>query len=126
MYGDLESLAVQARSVDLSQVVVRPGTYRDVVALGRGGMGDVHLMVGADSQHRRKLFVIKRLRAAFASEPDFLKTFLEEARLAADLQHENIARTEEVGFDGHHYFVAREYLDGLPMSELVRRAAPTG
>src|SRR5215471_4857400 len=126
MYGDLESLAVQARSVDLSQVVVQPGTYRDVVALGRGGMGDVHLMVGADSQHQKKLFVIKRLREAFASEPDFLKTFLEEARIAADLHHTNIARTEEVGFDGRHHFVAREYLDGLPLSELVRRAAPTG
>src|SRR5215831_14844228 len=99
MHRDLESAAISGWNVDLSQVAVQPGTYRDVVALGRGGMGDVHLTVGADSQHHRKLFVNKRLRSVFANEPDFLKTFLDEARLAAGLEHPNIARTQEVGFD---------------------------
>jgi serine/threonine-protein kinase len=101
------------------------GAYRDLVDLGRGGMGDVRLTFGSDQPGLPRLLVVKRLRSALASDPDFLQMFLAEARTAARLHHANIAHTYEVGFDGARYFIAREYLEGQSMSELVRRASST-
>jgi serine/threonine protein kinase len=124
MHGKIDSRAVYAHGVVASQGEAQPGRYRDIASLGRGGMGDVHLCVGLTGEN--KLVVIKRLRSALASDADFLQTFLDEARTAACLHHANIAQTQEVGFDGHCYFIAREYLDGQPMSELIRRTSSTG
>ncbi len=98
--------------------------YRDIAALGSGGMGDVFLSVArADGLAGfRKLLVIKRIRRTVADDPDILKMFLNEARLAARLMHPNVVQTNEVGFDGNRHFIAMEYLDGQSLLTVLRRA----
>src|SRR5260221_12673845 len=111
MHGEHESSALHPRGVVLSQVDGQPGRYRDIAALGRGGMGDVYLSVGPGTAREDRLVGVKRLRSTFASDPEFLPKFLDEARNAARLRHANIAHTREAGFDGRDYFMGREYLD---------------
>ncbi len=48
--------------------------------------------------------------------------FLDEAKLAARLNHPNVVQTLEVGQDGNRYFIAMEYLDGQPLNRIRARA----
>ena len=49
--------------------------------------------------------------------------FLDEARLAALLDHPNIVRIIEVGHDGEDYFLVMELVQGKPLSAVLRKAA---
>jgi serine/threonine protein kinase len=95
--------------------------YKAVAELGRGGMATVFLSVIQGPAGFNKLQVIKRLRPALAADPEFLQMFLEEARLAARINHPNVVQTNEVGFDGQFYFIAMEYLDGQTLEAINRR-----
>jgi serine/threonine protein kinase len=102
------------------------GKYRDIAELGQGGMGDVFLTLAPGPAGFNKLLVVKRLRDSLASDPEFLRMFLDEARLAARLNHPNIVQTYEVGLDGARHFIAMEYLQGQSFHRLIRRTATTG
>src|SRR5689334_3096969 len=88
------------------------GKYQLFASLGRGGMADVYLAVSRGPMGFNKLVVIKRLRPALAEEVSFRTMFLDEARLAARLNHPNVVHTYEVGEHAGIYFIAMEYLEG--------------
>lgn len=89
--------------------------------LGRGGMATAYLASVQGPGGFNKLIVVKRLRPALAEEPEFLKMFMEEARLSARIDHPNVVHTNEVGFDGEHHFISMEYLDGQSLESVLRR-----
>lgn len=94
------------------------GRYRKLFKVGRGGMGDVHLALSTGHGSFRKLVVLKCRRQSPDEENDRRGMFLEEGRLAALLNHPNIVQTYEVGeLDGTDY-IAMEFLEGQPVSQL--------
>jgi serine/threonine protein kinase len=97
------------------------GKFRLVALLGKGGMSDVFL-AATDEQlvDFTKLVVIKKLREEFSQDADFVMMFLDEARIAARLNHPNVIQTLDVGQAGEDYFLAMEYLDGQPVSRILR------
>ena len=103
--------------------VERLGRYRLLARLGQGGMGTIHLAVAGGLADFRKLLVVKELRPELTSNEHFVQMFLAEAKVAARLQHPNIVQTLEAGQDGERYFLAMEFLDGQPLSELLKRGA---
>lgn len=98
------------------------GKYRLIASLGRGGMADVYLAVVSGPAGFNKLQVLKLLRPHLAPEPEFVTMFLDEARLAARLNHPNVVQTNEVGDANGNYFIAMEYLEGQPLSRIIREA----
>lgn len=102
------------------------GKYRLIASLGHGGMADVFLAVAQGPVGFNKLQVIKRLRPNLAEEAEFLAMFLDEARLAARLNHPNIVQTNEVGEVAGQYFIAMEYLDGQPLHRILHRGGKSG
>jgi serine/threonine protein kinase len=66
---------------------------------------------------------LKRIRPEFAHDRDFVAMFLDEARLAATLQHPNIAHVYDIGLDGGSYFFTMELLQGADLARLLRAAA---
>jgi serine/threonine protein kinase len=100
--------------------------HRLLLELGRGGMGTVYLALADGPAGFHKLKVVKRLRPDLGADPQFLAMFLDEARLSARLNHSNIVQTFEIGFDGIHYFIEMEYLEGQTYDAVIRRAAPAG
>lgn len=100
----------------------RTSKYTPLVVLGRGGMGTVYLAVARGPGGFNKLQVVKYLRPELAEDEDFLKMFLDEARLSASLNHPNIVQTNEVGQDGDHYFIAMEYVEGKTLLSILGRA----
>ena len=95
--------------------------YRFVAELGRGGMGTVHLAIARGPARFNKVVVIKQLNSALAEDPHFTGMFLEEARLAARLQHPKIVQTNEVVCDADGYFIVMEYIEGVSLWRLLRR-----
>jgi serine/threonine-protein kinase len=85
-------------------------------------MGIVYLAMLQGPSGFSKLLVVKELQPELVEEPAFLQMFLEEARLAARLNHSNIVQTNEVGNDGDRYYMAMDYLDGRGLERVRRRA----
>ncbi len=100
------------------------GRYYPIAQLGRGGMSQVYLAVARGPAGFSKLVVIKRLLSGLVAEAHFLDMFLDEARLAARLNHPNIVQTNEVGIADEKYFIAMEFLDGQPLLKIVQRLLP--
>jgi serine/threonine-protein kinase len=96
-------------------------SYRLIAEIGRGGMANVYLAVARGPAGFNKLVVVKKTRKDLITEGDSVAMFLDEARLAARMNHPNVVQTYEVGQDGERYFIAMEYLDGQPYSRVLSR-----
>lgn len=101
------------------------GKFRLIASLGQGGMADVYLAVSSGVGGFNKLQVLKRLRPDRAEEQGIIEMFLDEARLAAQLNHPNVVSTLEVCEDGQDFFMVMEYLDGTPFNRLLSKAKTT-
>jgi serine/threonine-protein kinase len=93
------------------------GKYRVERALGEGGMG---VVVAATNVALNQRVAIKLLRPAALANKEALGRFLREARAAASLRSEHVARVLDVGSlaDGRPYMVM-EYLEGRDLGDLV-------
>jgi serine/threonine protein kinase len=88
------------------------GRYRLVTTLGQGGMGTIWLAVAGGLGEFRKLLVVKELRHDLTRNHRFVEMFLDEAKLAARLNHPNVVQTIEAGQEDDRYFLAMEFLEG--------------
>ncbi len=103
------------------------GKYQLLAELGRGGMADVFLAISGGAAGSsfgfNKLTVVKRLRSGLAEEADVVAMFVDEARIAARLNHPNVVQTFEVGRAEGEYFLSMEYLEGQSLHRVQIRAA---
>jgi serine/threonine protein kinase len=107
-------------------VTERFGRYKSLGRIGRGGMADVFLAVGRGPAGFNKLVVVKRLRDTVASDDTFREMFLDEARLAARLNHPNVVQTYEVFEDAGAFFITMEHLEGQPLGRIERECGTRG
>ena len=98
------------------------GRYRLVGLLATGGMAEVYLALSGELSGFRTLVVVKRILPHLSSNTEFVDMFFDEARIAARLDHPNIARIIEVGHEDNEYFLALEVVQGRSLSALLRRA----
>jgi len=96
------------------------GKYRLIAKVGRGGMAGVYLAVARGPVGFNKLVVIKRLLPQFVEEDAVREMFLDEARLAARLNHPNVVQTFEVNEHRDTYYIAMEYLEGQSLRSFAR------
>lgn len=99
---------------------VQFGRYTVLARLGSGGMAEVLLAMFRGDHGFQKLVVLKRMHAHLASDAHFVRMFLDEARLAARLNHPNVVATSEVGEVDGVYFLAMEYLEGISLDRIAR------
>src|SRR5436190_17262498 len=95
-----------------SSIVPTIGRYRLLAQLGSGGMADVFLAVLRGQGGFSKLVVLKVPRDSVAHDPNLLTMFVDEARLAARLNHQNVIQTFEVVRESDRDVIVMEYLDG--------------
>jgi len=102
------------------------GRYALYGALASGGMATVHLGRLLGPVGFSRTVAIKRLHEQFATDPEFVSSFLDEARLAARIQHPNVVPTLDVVATDGQLFLVMEYVQGESVSRLLKVTAAEG
>ncbi len=101
-------------------MTTRLGPYTLIERLATGGMAEIFRANREGEAGFQKPCVVKRILPHFAQDPQFIHMFLDEARLAAQLNHPNIVQIFELGGHDGTYFVAMEYVQGWPLSRALK------
>jgi serine/threonine protein kinase len=96
----------------------RLGDFRILREVGRGGMGIVY---EAEQVSLGRKVALKVLPFAATLDARQLQRFHNEARAAAGLHHTNIVPVYFVGCERGVHFYAMQFIDGWPLSELIRQ-----
>ncbi len=97
------------------------GRYELLRPLARGGMAEVYL-ARRRAAGVEKWLVVKRIRAAFATDVRFLDLFMREARLSMSLAHQNIVPVFDFGRIDDQVFLAMERVEGKDLGSSLERA----
>ena len=97
------------------------GRYRLLGLLGQGGMGRLYMAERRGVHGFVKIVALKRILPHLAGSPQLRDMFLNEARIAARLEHPNIVATYELGEVDGKYFISMEYLPGEDLSAVSGR-----
>src|ERR1700683_1353410 len=92
------------------------GPYKIIALLGSGGMGEVYR--ARDTRLLRDV-ALKVLPASFTNDPERLRTFEQEARAVAALNHPNIVSVYDVGTDDGVHYIVSELLEGETLRERI-------
>ena len=96
------------------------GRYQLMRKLGSGGMADVHLARSHGEAGFTKLIALKLLHSHLASRPQAMAHFLDEARLASNLNHPNIVQIIDLGKVDDAYYIAMEYVEGSDLERIIQ------
>jgi len=89
--------------------------------IGIGGMAEVYRCKLIRQKGFEKVIVLKKLLPHVAQDKEIVENFIDEARLAALLQHENIISIYDFGELDGSYFIAMEYLFGKDLHTIMQR-----
>lgn len=94
------------------------GKYEVLELAGEGGMAKVYRGQTHGAAGFTRPVAIKRVLAPLSQNPEFLKMFVEEARVVSELDHPNIAQIHDFDRDrAGEYYLVLEWVDGLTLSE---------
>jgi len=102
---------------------LRIGRYEVCAEIASGGMGRVYLARVRGPAGFEKLVALKCIHPELAAEHAFVEMFLDEARIAARIDHPNVCRVFDFGHAEDIYYLAMEYMVGEPVSRLMRKVA---
>jgi len=102
------------------------GGYEVIRPIGAGGMAKLYLCrksgIGGFERH----FVVKVVQARHTDDEEFIKMFLDEARITARLNHPNLVQVFEIDDVNGLPYMVMEYVRGPAMHRLVKRAERRG
>jgi serine/threonine-protein kinase len=104
----------------------RLGAYELLIELASGGMATVHLARATDRRQGPPLVALKRPHRHLQGDKSFLTMLVDEARLASAINHPNVVKVRELGFDGGMPFIVMDYVEGTSLAELRRELSAIG
>ncbi len=104
----------------------RYGDYEVIKPLTSGGMADIFLARKLGVQGFQKLVVVKRIRRELIKDDHLVNMFIDEAHVAARLDHPNVVVISDLGEVDDSYFMAMEYLRGQTLRALDKRLMEQG
>ena len=97
------------------------GKYTLQRKIGEGGMAAVYLATESGPSGFEKKLCLKTILPHRAMDERFVEMFLDEARTAAKLSHPNLVQIFGLGREDDTYYIAMEYVEGVPLSLLSER-----
>jgi len=99
------------------------GSYQLLAKLATGGMAEIYLARPQSTSvaGAKDVMVLKRILPHLAEDEHFVQMFRDEADLAAKLVHKNVCHVQSFGQFGGTWFIAMEYLHGVPLSRMMTR-----
>ena len=104
--------------------VVTSFRMRQLMPLGRGGMGTTYLGCAKGAGGFERLIAIKRLHDHLQEDVEACTRLLAEAELAGCVHHANVVAVQHVDRDSQGAFLVLDYIDGGSLKELMRAAHP--
>jgi serine/threonine protein kinase len=102
------------------------GSYFLLERLAIGGMAEVYLAKATVTPGPNELVALKRILPNIAEDDEFIAMFIDEAKIAGQLNHPNIAQIYDLGRIHGSYFIAMEYVSGHDLRALWERAREDG
>jgi len=102
------------------------GRFEVLGRIAFGGMAEIFLGREQTQLGTSRYLAIKRILQHVADEEQFVGMFLDEARLAIQLNHPSICHIYEFGELEGSFFIAMEWVNGVPLGKLIRKARSTG
>src|SRR4051812_26219417 len=99
------------------------GKYEILTQLTSGGMAELFLGYTAGPGGFRKYVVVKRILPDAKDNDQFVKMFLDEARITAAFNHPNIGQVFDLGEDGAGLFLAMEFIAGQNLNQVTAACA---
>ncbi len=99
------------------------GPYRLVRQVAVGGMAEIHLAKTRGIAGFEKYVALKMIHPNFAQDDQFIQMLIDEAKIAVQLQHVNVAQTFDLGRVGDTYYITMEFVDGADLYKILRRGS---
>jgi serine/threonine-protein kinase len=96
------------------------GRYTLLRRIAQGGMAQIYLAVQRGPHGFEKVAVLKVILPELTHNEDFVRMFLDEARIAANLDHNNVVRVYDFGEINKQYFIAMEHLPGEDLASVLQ------
>lgn len=112
----LSELPKQVIAPDAKIDVFKNDDFDVMYEIGRGAMGSVYKCYQRSLQ---RIVAVKVLSKKWAENPNFYKMLINEARMAAQLNHPNIVQVYSIASDGEKDFMVMEYVKGVPLSKVL-------
>lgn len=109
-----------------AQRTIHLGKYELFGRLAVGGMAELFLARTRSLHGFEKVVALKRVLPQHVANQRLVKLLMHEARLAANLNHPNIAQVYDVGEYAGTYFFTMEYVIGKDLRDIVRAAVERG
>ena len=108
-----------AQAIELSQIYQEGTRFRLIRKMADGGMGSVYEAVQYGTEGFEKKVAIKTILPEYGDRPDFLRLFIGEAKLVADLVHENICQVYNLGKIRDAYYISMEFVEGINLAHFI-------
>src|SRR5205823_3570216 len=102
---------------------IKFGQYVLVEKIATGGMAEVWKARMRGVEGFQKIVAIKKILPHLSDNQDFIEMFIDEAKLAAQLNHNNIIHIYDLGKIQSSYYIAMEYIDGYDLKTILKLAA---
>jgi TonB family protein len=101
---------------------IRFGQYVLLEKIATGGMAEVWKARMRGVEGFQKIVAIKKILPHLSDNQDFIEMFIDEAKLAAQLNHNNIIHIYDLGKIQNSYYIAMEYIDGSDLKAILKKA----
>ena len=105
----------------MSTEAIQFGKYTLLDRIAFGGMAELYRAKITGEEGFEKLVAIKKIYTHLHSQKEMVKAFIDEAKLAAYLQHANIVEVYDFGCLEDTYFIVMEYLRGKDLRSVSNR-----
>jgi serine/threonine protein kinase/predicted ATPase len=102
------------------------GRYMLTRRIGEGGMAEVFQANVRVAEGLTKWVVIKKIRKDFATQGEFTRMFVDEAKIALSLNHANIVQVFDFGQIGTTFYLAMELIEGVDLMSLFHAVRARG
>ncbi|MDD5308119.1 MAG: serine/threonine protein kinase [Deltaproteobacteria bacterium] len=102
------------------------GKYYLLDRISVGGMAEVFKAKAFGVEGFERLIAVKRILPSIAEDEEFITMFIDEAKIAVQLTHANIAQIFDLGKVGDSFFIALEYVPGKDLRAIFDRMRKTG
>jgi serine/threonine protein kinase len=101
---------------------VKFGKYLLIDKIGSGGMAELFLAKQTGLKGFEKVMAIKRILPHLTEDQEFVSMFINEAKLAALLSHQNIVQIYDLGSSALIYYIAMEYVMGKDLKAILSKS----